>query len=44
MFAFMKIKLCNRLGLNLDAIVHMFAQEFYIQDNFPYEDTITTWK
>jgi hypothetical protein len=26
-FAFMKDKLCNRLGLHLDTIVCMFAQE-----------------
>jgi hypothetical protein len=43
-FAFMKDKLCNRLGLNLDTIVHMIAQEFYIRDNFLYQEAITTWK
>jgi hypothetical protein len=26
MFAFMKDKLCNRLGLRLDTTIHMFAQ------------------
>jgi hypothetical protein len=30
MFAFMKDKLCNRLGLHLDTIVRMFAQKLYI--------------
>jgi hypothetical protein len=34
--AFMKDKLRNRLGLHLDTIVCMFAQEFYIQESFPY--------
>ncbi len=29
MFAFMKDKLHNRLGLNLDTIFWMFPQEFY---------------
>ncbi len=41
---FMKNKLRNRLSLHLDTIVRMFAHEFYIQENFPYEETITTWK
>ncbi len=36
MFAFMKDKLCTRLGLHLDTIVCMFAQKFYIQESFPY--------
>ncbi len=31
MFAFMKDKLCNRLGLHLDTTIHMFAQKFYTQ-------------
>jgi hypothetical protein len=44
MFAFLKDKLCNRLGLHLDTIVRMFAQEFCIQDNFHYQEAITTWK
>jgi len=42
--AFMKDKLRNKLGLHLDTIVHMFAQEFYTQENFPYEEAITIWK
>jgi hypothetical protein len=29
MLAFMKDKLCNKLGLCLDTNVRMFAQEFY---------------
>jgi hypothetical protein len=41
---FMKDKLCNRLGLHLDTIVSMFAQEFYTQENFPYEEAMTAWK
>ncbi len=41
---FMKDKLHNKLGLHLDTIVCMFAQEFYTQENFPYEEAITTWK
>ncbi len=44
MFAFMKDKLCNKLGLHLDTIVHMFAQEFYIQKSFPYQEAIIAWK
>jgi hypothetical protein len=40
----MKDKLCNRLGLHLDTIVYMFAQEFYIQESFPYQEAIITWK
>jgi len=36
-FTFMKYKLRNRLSLHLDTVVRMFAQEFYIQENFPYE-------
>jgi hypothetical protein len=36
MFAFMKDKLRNRLGLHLDTTVCMFAQKFYIQESFPY--------
>jgi hypothetical protein len=43
-FAFMKDKLRNRLGLHLDTIVPMFAQEFYTQESFPYQEAITTWK
>ncbi len=41
---FMKDKLRNKLGLHLDTIVRMFAQEFYTQENFPYEKAITIWK
>jgi hypothetical protein len=44
MFAFMKDKLRNRLGPHLDTIVPMFAQEFYPQENFPYQQAITAWK
>jgi hypothetical protein len=29
-----KDKLCNKLGLTLDMIVQMFAQDFYTQGNF----------
>jgi len=42
--AFMKDKLCNRLGPRLNMIVCMFAQEFFIQGNFPYHEAITNWK
>jgi hypothetical protein len=41
---FMKDKLRNRLGLHLDTIVCMFAQEFNIQKNFLYEEAIIAWK
>jgi hypothetical protein len=41
---FMKAKLQNKLGLHLDTIVHMFALEFYTQNNFLYYELITTWK
>jgi hypothetical protein len=43
-FSLLKDKLRNRLSLHLDTIVRMFAHEFYIQENFPYEETITAWK
>ncbi len=43
-FTFMKDKLRNRLGLHLDTIVCMFAQEFYTQENFPYEEAIIAWR
>jgi hypothetical protein len=42
--AFMKDKLCNKLGLHLDTIICMFAQKFCIQESFPYHEAITTWK
>jgi hypothetical protein len=42
--AFMKDKLCNKLDVHLDTIIHMFAQKFYIQENFPYHEAITTCK
>jgi hypothetical protein len=41
---FMKDKLRNKLGLHLDTILRMFAQEFYTQENFLYEEAITIWK
>ncbi len=44
MLAFIKDKLCNRLGPHLDTIVYMFAQEFYIQSNLFYQEAIRTWK
>ncbi len=40
----MKDKLCNKLDVHLDTIIHMFAQKFYIQENFPYHEAITTCK
>jgi predicted SpoU family rRNA methylase len=40
----MKDKLWNQLNQHLDKIVPMFAQEFFIQENFPYQDAITNWK
>ncbi len=42
--AFMKDKLHNKLGLHLDTIVCMFAQEFFTQKRFPYQEAITVWK
>jgi hypothetical protein len=36
MLAFMKDKFRSRLGLHLDTTIRMFAQEFYIQESFPY--------
>jgi hypothetical protein len=42
--AFMKDKLCNRLGLHLDTTFCMFAQKFYTQESFHYQEAITTWK
>ncbi len=42
--AFMKDKLCNKLGMHLDTIILMFAQKFYTQESFPYQEAITTWK
>ncbi len=40
--AFMKDKLCNKLGLHLDTIIRMFAQKFCTQESFPYHEAITT--
>jgi hypothetical protein len=42
--AFMKDMLRHRLGLTLNMIVQMFAQESYTQENFFYHGAITTWK
>jgi hypothetical protein len=36
----MNDKLHNMLGLHLDTIVYMFAQEFYLQKRFPYQEAI----
>ncbi len=44
MLAFIKDKLHARLGPQLDTIVCMFAQEFYIQGNLFCQKAITTWK
>jgi hypothetical protein len=44
MHAFMKGKLHNRLGLHLDTITCMFAQEFYTQKNFLNQEAIAVWK
>jgi hypothetical protein len=41
---FMKDTLHNKLGLTLNMIVQMFAQEFYTQENFLYHEAITRWK
>ncbi len=38
--AFMKSKLRNRLTTHLPLVVSMFAQQFYILQNFPYVDYI----
>jgi hypothetical protein len=38
-----KDKLCNKLGLTLDMIVQMFAQDFFIHKDF-YQEALTTWK
>jgi hypothetical protein len=43
-FAYMKDKFHNRLGLHLDKTIHMFPQKFFIQNSFPYQEAITTWK
>ncbi len=40
----MKDTLHNKLGLTLNMIVQMFAQEFYTQENFLYHEAITRWK
>jgi hypothetical protein len=40
----MKDKLHNRLGPHLEMIVHMFAQFFSNQENFLYDEAITSWK
>jgi hypothetical protein len=34
--AIKKDKLRNQLSLHLDTTIHMFAHEFYSQNNFPY--------
>jgi hypothetical protein len=41
--AFMKSKLCNMLITHLPLVVHMFAQWFYIMQNFPYAKCIEQW-
>ncbi len=44
MLAFMKDKFHSKLSLHLNTIICMFAQEFYIQESFPYQEAITAWK
>jgi hypothetical protein len=40
----MKDKLCNQLGPHLNLVVRTFAQEFFMEENFPYHEAITSWK
>ena len=42
--AFIKSKLRNRLGVNLDTCVRLFSQGFYSQDTFPYQEASTLWR
>jgi len=44
MHAFMKDKLHNMLGLHVHTIICMFAQEFYTQKNFLYQEVVTVSK
>jgi hypothetical protein len=41
---FLKSCQWNRLGKHLFLVVRMFGQQFYTFDNFPYKDTIESWK
>jgi hypothetical protein len=42
--AFMKSKFCNKFTTHLPLVVRMFAQHFYIINNFPYEECIEKWR
>lgn len=41
--AYMKSKVRNRLGGNLDTCVKIFAQPWWTQENFPYTTAIAKW-
>jgi hypothetical protein len=38
--AFMKSKPHNKLTTHLPIVVHMFAEQFYTLENFPYAECI----
>jgi len=41
--AFYNFKLCNQLTTNLELVVKMFSQKFYILQNFPYVQAFKQW-
>jgi hypothetical protein len=41
--AFMKINCAINWG-HLDMTIHMFAQKFFTQENFPYHETNIRWE
>lgn len=42
--AFIKNKLRNRLGANLDTIMKLYAQDFFTLESFPYGDAYDKWR
>jgi hypothetical protein len=42
--AFMKLKFHNRFITHLLIVVHMFTQQFYTLENFPYVECIEQWR
>jgi D-arabinose 5-phosphate isomerase GutQ len=44
MLAFMKSKICNKLITHLPLVFWMFAQGFYILQNFSYAKCIEQWR
>jgi hypothetical protein len=40
---FMKSKLQNSLAGHLNIVIHMFTQDFFTKDFFPFQAIITNW-